>query len=115
MESFFSKYDTCARKTDFPELDEVRTAQYSSLESRTTSAVLPRHPSRFARPVSERRAMRARQELEHTTGHRRHVTCGSDRQSGEAYMLTLEGKKRGRTHAPAAPADNWSIENFVEQ
>ena len=26
VESFFSKYDTCARKIDFPELDEIRTA-----------------------------------------------------------------------------------------
>ena len=33
VESFFSKYDTCTRKIDFSELDEVRTAQYSSLES----------------------------------------------------------------------------------
>ena len=39
---FFSKYDTCARKTDFSELDEVRTAQYSSLESRTFIAVAPK-------------------------------------------------------------------------
>ena len=41
VESFLFKYDTCARKTDFSELDEVRTAQYSSLEPRTFTAVAP--------------------------------------------------------------------------
>ena len=41
MESFFSKYDTCARKTDFSKLDDVRTGQYRSAESRKITAVNP--------------------------------------------------------------------------
>ena len=78
VESFLSKYDTCARKTDFSELDEVRTAQYSSLESSTFTAVAPT-PKQIReagfRAQSDARVARTRAY----NGHRRHVTCGSDR------------------------------------
>ena len=106
VESFFSKYDTCTRKIDVSELDEVRTAQYSSLESKTISAVAPT-PKQIreagSRAQSDARAARTRA---YNGAPKARDLRKRPLERGEADMLTLEGKKRGRTHVPAAPADN---------
>ena len=106
VESFFSKYDTCARKTDFSELDEVRTAQYSSSESRTFTAVAPTPKQIREAGFRAQRDARAARTRAYNGAPKARDLRKRPLESGEAYMLTLEGKKRGRTHAPAAPADN---------
>ena len=89
--------------------------RYSSSESRTFIAVAPT-PKQIReagfRAQSDARAARTRA---YNGAPKARDLRKRPLESGEAYMLTLEGKKRGRTHAPAAPADNLSVENFVEQ
>lgn len=110
VESFFSKYDTCARKTDFAELDEVRTGQYSSAESRRIRAVRP--TSKQIREAGNRRKSDAR-----ALRTRAHAEVPKARdlrkrplESGHAVLESLEGKRRGRVHSAPTPAMS-SVEN----
>lgn len=112
VESFFTKYDTCARKTDFSELDEVRTRQYSSAESRKICATDP--TSKQIREAGKGRQSEARVvRLKAST----EVPKARDLRkrpllNGPEVVQSLAGKKRGRGQfAPEAPAGNSSVEN----
>lgn len=102
VESFFSKNDTsCARKTDFSELDEVRTGQYRSRESRKICKV-------NATPTDIREAGLRRQNDARAARTRatRPVPKAREQRKrpleGQDVLQGLIAKKRGRRAAPAS-------------
>ena len=101
VESFFSKYDSRDRKTDFWELDEVRTGMHKSLESRNINKV-------SATPTEIRKAGLRRQNDARAARTRAISAVPKARDlrkrplEGQDVLQALIAKKRGRRPAPAS-------------
>ena len=101
VESVFSKYDSCARKTDFSELDEVRTGQHKSLDSRKIVKV-------SVTPTEIRKAGLKRQNDARAARTRAISAVPKARDlrkrplEGQDALQALIAKKRGRRPTPAS-------------